>query len=81
MPWRRQGRIELRGGKRERIKVLRSTLAKGSGVPGTVLDGELTVACAKGAVRLDRVQRAGKKPMEAADFLRGSKFPAGTVLT
>jgi len=69
-----------RGGKRERVKVLRATLAEGSGVPGAVLDGELTVACAKGAVRLDQVQRAGKKPMETADFLRGLKLPAGTVL-
>jgi len=68
------------GGRRERIKVLRSTLAEGSGSPGTVLDGELTVACAKGAVRLDEVQRAGKKPMLASDFLRGLKLPAGTVL-
>jgi len=69
-----------RGGKRERIRVLRSKLAEGSAAPGTVLDGKLTVACAEGAVRLDQVQRAGKKPMEAADFLRGLKLPAGTVL-
>jgi len=70
-----------RGGKRERVKVLRATLAEGSGVPGTVLDGKLTIACAKGAVRLDQVQRAGKKPMAASDFLRGLKLPAGTVLS
>jgi methionyl-tRNA formyltransferase len=65
----------------ERVKVLRSTLAEGSAAPGTVLDDKLTVACARGAVRLDEVQRAGKKPMAASDFLRGSKLPAGTVLT
>jgi methionyl-tRNA formyltransferase len=74
--------FEFEHGKgRERIKVLRSTPAEGSAPPGTVLDDKLTVACAKGAVRLDQVQRAGKKPMATAEFLRGLKLPAGTMLT
>ncbi len=71
--------IEL-GGKRERLKVLRSALAKGSGPAGTLLDDKLTIACGKGAVRLTEVQRGGRKPMQAADFLRGVKLKAGTVL-
>ena len=68
------------GGKRERIKVLRSSVAKGSGPPGTLLDDNLTIACGKGAVRFTEVQRAGKKPMQAAEFLRGVKLRAGAVL-
>jgi methionyl-tRNA formyltransferase len=71
--------IEL-GGKRERIKVLRSALAKASGPPGALLDDKLTIACGKGAVRLTEVQRAGKKPMQVAEFLRGVKLHPGTVL-
>ena len=68
-------------GKRERIRALRSTLAaKGAGPPGTLLDERLTVACGEGAVRLTEVQRAGKKPMAADEFLRGVKLRAGTVL-
>ena len=67
--------------RRERIKVLRSTPVEGAGAPGALLDETLTVACAQGAVRLDEVQRAGKKPMPASDFLRGLKLPAGTVLS
>lgn len=59
----------------ERIKVLRSTLADGSGLPGTVLDDALAVACATGAVRLIELQRAGKKPVKAAEFLRGLRSP------
>lgn len=59
----------------ERIKVLRSQLAEGGGAPGTVLDGELTVACGSGAVRLLQVQRAGKQPVTAAEFLRGLRAP------
>lgn len=68
------------GGKSERVKVLRSTLAEGKGAPGTVLDDTLTIACGEGAVRLVELQRAGKKAMGAGDFLRGAKLTAGTQL-
>jgi methionyl-tRNA formyltransferase len=65
----------LLGGRPERIKVLRSVLVPGKGEPGQLLDGHLTVACGNQAVRLTQVQRAGKRPMGGADFLRG--FPLG----
>jgi methionyl-tRNA formyltransferase len=64
----------------DRVKVLRSTLAPGTGAPGTVLDANLTIACGDGAVRLVTLQRAGKGALPAADFLRGNKVPAGSVL-
>ena len=67
-------------GKVERVKVLRAGLADGSGVPGEVLDDALTVACGSGAVRLLELQRAGKRPMGAADFLRGFPLARGAVL-
>ena len=63
-----------------RIKVLRTTRGEGSGAPGTVLDEHLTIACGEGAVRLLEVQRAGKQPMKAEEFLRGSKVAKGTPL-
>ena len=63
-----------------RIKVLRSTRGEGSGVPGTALDASLTIACGDGAVRLTQVQRAGKQPMSADEFLRGTKIDAGARL-
>ena len=62
------------------MRALRSTLAEMSGTPGTVLDDHLTVACGEGAVRLAEVQRAGKKPMTAEEFLRGLPLRAGTAL-
>jgi methionyl-tRNA formyltransferase len=58
-----------------RVKVLRSTLGDGAGAPGQVLDGQLTVACGNGAVRLLEVQREGKAAMDAASFLRGLGAP------
>jgi methionyl-tRNA formyltransferase len=68
-------------GKVERVKALRTRIAEGSGPPGTVLNEALTIACRDGAVRLLEVQRAGKKPMGAAEFLRGIALVPGTRLS
>jgi methionyl-tRNA formyltransferase len=68
------------GGKRERVRVLRSGLTPGSGPPGTVLDGALAIACGEGAVRLITLQRAGKRAMSAEEFLRGWPVAPGTRL-
>jgi methionyl-tRNA formyltransferase len=65
---------------RERVKVLRTSLAEGRGAPGTVIDDSLAVACGGGAVRIVEVQRAGARAMKAADFLNGAKVGPGTVL-
>ncbi|WP_193184472.1 methionyl-tRNA formyltransferase [Nisaea sediminum] len=58
----------------ERFKVFAGEVLKLgplSNDPGTVLDGELTVSCAEDALRITRLQRPGKAPMDAADLLRG----------
>jgi methionyl-tRNA formyltransferase len=64
-----------------RIKALMSQVAEGSAAPGTVLDDALTVACGQGAVRLIRVQRAGKAAQSSVEMLRGLALPSGTVLS
>jgi methionyl-tRNA formyltransferase len=64
-----------------RVKVLRSTLAKGGGAPGTALDDALTIACGDGAIRILDLQRAGKQPMKADEFLRGTSVKRGTRLS
>ncbi len=71
--------LELNG-HTERVKALRSTLAEGNGAPGTLIDARLAVACGEGAVRLIKLQRAGKKPMSADDFLRGIKLRPGAAV-
>ena len=55
-----------------RVKILRCELLQGSGAPGDLLDEHLTVACSEGAIRILELQRAGKAPMKAAEFLRGT---------
>ncbi len=64
-----------------RVKALRSTKGNGKGAPGTVLDDSLTIACGEGAVRLTQVQRAGKQPMSAEEFLRGTPVKAGAKVS
>ena len=66
------------GGKPERLKLLRSTMADGSGTPGEILDHRLTIACGEGAIRLVEVQRAGGRPIGAQEFLRGYKPGRGS---
>lgn len=65
----------------ERVKLLLSAVAGGSGPAGAALDDDLTIACGTGAVRLLRLQRAGKGAMAAGDFLRGFPVAAGDRLT
>lgn len=57
-------------------------VADGSGEPGTVLsvDDGIVVACGDGALRLTRVQPPNKKPLAAADFLRGYPLEVGESL-
>ena len=69
------------GGGTERLKLLRSTLTEGEGAPGEVLDEALAIACGGGAVRLLELQRAGGKPVSAADFLRGARLEKGARLS
>jgi methionyl-tRNA formyltransferase len=64
-------------GETARIKILRCELASGCGPPGAVLDDRLTIACADGAIRILELQRAGKAPMQAVEFLRGTPLKAG----
>ena len=68
---------EIRG---ERCKILTARAEGGRGAPGEILDDGLLTACGRGAVRLTRLQRAGKGPVEAAEFLRGRPVAPGERL-
>jgi methionyl-tRNA formyltransferase len=69
---------EARG---ERLMVLAGEVVEeGSGRPGTVIAPPLVVACGRGALRLTRLQRPGRRPMDAEELLRGFPLPPGSVL-
>src|SRR5438874_5842896 len=75
-------------GEPARVKILRCAIADGLtddgltddglGAPGELFDDRLAVACSDGAIRILELQRAGKAPMKAEEFLRGTplKRPA-----
>jgi len=67
--------------KGERLKILYAEPTPGSGVPGSVIGDDLTIACGAGALRLVKVQRAGGKVMEAAALLQGFALPPGTAFS
>jgi methionyl-tRNA formyltransferase len=75
--------------KGERLKILYATpvrdrgdfsLAASGGGAGEVITDDLTVACGEGALKLLKVQRAGKGVMEARELLKGFALPPGTSL-
>jgi methionyl-tRNA formyltransferase len=68
-------------GEPARLKILRCESANGSATPGDVLDDRLAIACADGAIRILELQRAGKAPMKAAEFLRGTPLQPPARLT
>jgi methionyl-tRNA formyltransferase len=61
-----------------RIKILRCEITKGQGAPGEVIDAALAIACGDGAIRIVDLQRAGKQPMTADVFLRGTRLAPGS---
>ena len=74
--------FELEG---ERYKVLAADVVHpadtvAGAVPGTTIDDALTIACNPGAIRVTRIQRAGKPAMEAGELLRGRGIAKGTRL-
>ncbi|MEX2249778.1 MAG: methionyl-tRNA formyltransferase, partial [Parvibaculum sp.] len=60
-----------------RIKILRARPVGKSGKPGDVLSAgdTIVIACGQGALEIAELQRAGKSPVNAREFLRG--FPLG----
>lgn len=75
--------LEDANGRAERVRLLQTELAEAdtsAAEPGTVLDENLLVACGEGAVRLERLQKAGGKPLAAQEFLRGTPVAPGTVI-
>ena len=70
----------LRG---ERVKFLGSALISCEqplASAGTVLDDDLGIACGSGALRITRLQWAGKSAESSAEFLRGTPVIAGEQL-
>lgn len=70
--------------KDDRIKVLEACVASEEAKEasaGTVIsESPLMIACGEGVLKLNRLQREGKKPMAAEDFQKGYTIKAGEKL-
>lgn len=64
------------------FKIYSASVVEGTGNVGEVLDNKnkLVVACGKGAISLEKVQKAGGNAMNIADFLRGNSLEIGSKL-
>lgn len=65
----------------ERVKIHLGEVVSQNGEPGEVLDDVLLVACGQQALRILRLQPAGKAVMATEDYLRGRPCPKGTRLS
>jgi methionyl-tRNA formyltransferase len=68
-------------GKQVRVKILRGAMIDRSSAAGDVLDDHLAVACRQGAIRILELQRSGRQPMKAEEFLRGTPLKPPARLT
>ena len=64
----------------ERLSLLEGEVVAGGGEPGTVIGLPLTVACGEAALRITRVQRAGRRAMTPEELQRGFPIPLGARL-
>ena len=68
--------------KGEMLKIYTAQVSEGKGKPGEVLQNEntLEIACGDGSIIITKLQRAGGKPMNTTDYLRGNKPDKGSIL-
>ena len=65
----------------DELKIHSAEVVQSSGRPGEILGGPgFLVACGQGALRLLKVQRAGKSAISGEDFLRGAALSVGNHL-
>ena len=69
--------FELNG---NRIKIIKAKEIISKGIPGTILDENLTIACSKNAIRIIELKKEGKQKMTTDEFLRGNKIKIGQRL-
>jgi len=65
----------------ERYKILKASLALGSGEIGEVLDNYLEISCGnKKSIKILEIQRQGKRPQNIGEFMLGSQIKKGSNL-
>ena len=63
-----------------RVKIIKAKKIISEGIPGTILDDNLTIACSKNAIQITEIKKEGKQKIKADDFLKGNKIKIGQSL-
>ena len=67
--------------KGERYKILKAEIGNGAGIPGEIISNYLEVVCGnKQSIKINEIQRQGKKPQKVGEFMLGSKIKKGLVV-
>jgi len=64
----------------ERYRIHFAEITAAHGPAATILDDQLTIACADSAIRPTLIQKAGRPKMALNEFLNGTQIPVGTTL-
>ena len=67
--------------KGERYKILKAEIGSGTGNPGDVISDYLEVTCGnKQSIKINEIQRQGKKPQNIGEFMLGSQIKKGSTI-
>ena len=67
--------------KGERYKILKAEIGSGAGNPGDVISDYLEVVCGnKQSIKINEIQRQGKKPQNIGEFMLGSQIKKGSTI-
>ena len=67
--------------KGERYKILKAEIGNGAGKPGEVVSEYLEVVCGdKQSIKINEIQRQGKKPQNISEFSLGSLIKKGSII-
>lgn len=64
----------------DRYRIHSAEIAAGTGTAGAILDDQMAIACAEGAIRPSLIQKAGRPKLTLTEFLNGTKIPIDTIL-
>ena len=63
-----------------RVKPIKVVEVVKKGDPGTIIDNSFVIGCAENAVQILELQKEGRKPMSAQEFIRGNTLKIGSKL-
>ncbi len=66
--------------KGSRYKIIEAELNNASGKPGEIISNNLDIACKENSIRVQIIQREGKRPQKSSEFLLGSQIKKGLLI-